>query len=105
MTVCIETRKNYEADKENLTVFKGVDCYRVQNERTGRSYFVAKKDNTVTCTCPDWLYRKSKKNEACKHQVAVVEAAANEARLPELPEKKYKYGLTSEKIKQYIERW
>ena len=101
MTVCKTVKMSYEKDKDNFVVFRGVNGYRVQNERNGKSYFVNKENGSIKCNCPDFIYRRAAAGECCKHQIAVKQAYET-VRLPELPVKKVEIDVDLEK---YISRW
>lgn len=45
----------------------------VRSDSSMKIYRVAHmEDDTWACSCPDWIYRKSKVNERCKHIYRVI---------------------------------
>ncbi|MEW6215895.1 MAG: SWIM zinc finger family protein [Nitrospirota bacterium] len=66
--------ENFKKDKENflITKLRG-GGYGVMNMETLKGYHVMKTNGIVTCDCPDYKYRGSKKGFHCKHMIAVWE--------------------------------
>lgn len=49
------------------------ELYFVRSDTQPKVYRVAHmEDDTWACSCPDWVYRKSKVDERCKHIYRVI---------------------------------
>ena len=51
--------------KISYQIVEAIDTYLIKNTLTNSIYEVDK--NFRTCSCPDYIYRKSKQGQECKH--------------------------------------
>lgn len=72
MTITVRVKETYNQDKANFVIVKTTDGYNVTNMRTFKMYQVSGN----ACTCPDYKYRRSDKDQGCKHIAAVKELEA-----------------------------
>lgn len=73
MTITTKIKENYNKDKANFILVKTSTGYNVTNMRTFKMYEVTKNNGKFSCTCPDFIYRRSDKDQGCKHCQAVID--------------------------------
>ena len=61
-TVSKKTEAKKGVEKKAVYTLK----YRSDTDRS-KWYKISVTDDDITCTCPDFVYRKQKKNMFCKH--------------------------------------